>query len=135
MSSIKYGYHVTFRSSVSSIMEKGLLMSEDGSEGPGVYLWIESSTAENPRFRFLQGVMDHIYDYLLDGIEQEYPEDVTSAPEKYFALLEVKLEDNPACEGMRVCDDMVILEHPVDPKFISEVHGWDEEHTNLFSQG
>lgn len=133
MSSIKYGYHVTFRSSVPSIMEKGLLMSEDGSEGPGVYLWIESSTAENPRFKLLQGIMDHIYDYLLDGIEQEYPEDVTSAPEKYFALLEVKLEDNPACEGMRVCDDMVILDHLVDPKFISEVHGWDEEHTNLFS--
>lgn len=133
MSSIKYGYHVTFRSSVPSIMEKGLLMSEDGSEGPGVYLWIESSTAKNSRFKFLQGIMDHIYDYLLDGIEQEFPEDVTSAPEKYFALLEVKLEDNPACEGMRVCDDMVILDHPVDPKFISEVNGWDEEHTNLFS--
>ena len=133
MGSIKYGYHVTFRSSVPSIMEKGLLMSEDGSEGPGVYLWIESSTAKNSRFKFLQGIMDHIYDYLLDGIEQEFPEDLTSAPEKYFALLEVKLEDNPACEGMRVCDDMVILDHPVDPKFISEVNGWDEEHTNLFS--
>lgn len=133
MSFIKYGYHVTFRSSVPSIMEKGLLMSEDGSEGPGVYLWIESLTAENPRFKFLQGIMDHIYDYLLDGIEQEFPEDLTSAPEKYFALLEVKLEDNPACEGMRVYDDMVILDHPVDPKFISEVNGWDEEHTNLFS--
>lgn len=133
MSLADVGYHVTLKRSAESILKTGLQMSEDGNEGPGVYLWIEDPNARRPRAQMLQNVMDHIYEYLMDGIYEEYPEDVGVDPEKYFTLLKVDLRNNPATEGMKQLEDSVVLVHNVEPKYISEVHGWNEQHTQLFS--
>ena len=126
-------YHITSNSEAKEILSTCIQSSEDGTGGPGTYLWIVRNT-EQAHKAFLYQLYDFIYEYKLDAFSlQDDQEYIDNHLEELFTLLYVTLDESAVLYNydeepfsFEKDVDEAVLRDSIPCTAISPVNNWEK---------
>lgn len=126
-------YHLATQGDVESIKQQGLLPSEDGVGGPGVYIWAVKCT-EKAHKAFLYQLYDFIYEYKLQSIgladDKDYVDDHL---EELFSLFDIHHDAIDSITDLYGDEfdphqdvEEAILHEAIPVKYVNRIPTWEK---------